>query len=70
MSETKTIWHPYPKERPNEEGLYMVTADVFFGYGKKVLILNYRTHDKFGFYDDRVIAFAELPDPYKEEKND
>lgn len=31
MSETKTIWHPYPEETPPLSGFYLVTA--VFGTG-------------------------------------
>lgn len=68
MSETKTVWHPYPKEMPKKEGEYLITSDVHYGSGKEVSIVNYLKHNKFGLSDYRVTAWAEKPEPYMEEQ--
>lgn len=76
MSENKVIWHPYPQEKPKKEKPYLVTTkkcnssktivgiDTFF-IDWKDFVLEY---PKPTFY--MVVAWAELPDPYKEETNE
>lgn len=58
-------WHPYPKEKPTEEGGYLVTMK----YGDKeafvttsVFIVAYNSFCGGRF----VTAWAELPKPYEE----
>lgn len=54
-------WHKYPEEKPPKEGLYLIslkfgnTKDVSMGYLTK------------GIYSNTLIAWAEIPEPYKEE---
>lgn len=59
VSETQTIWHKYPDEKPDEEGFYLTT----FRDGRV-----YRSGFSDGgwcAFDAKVIAWAELPEPYK-----
>lgn len=60
MSETKIVWHPYPKEKPPKEGLYLITLK--FGNTKDVS-MGYLTKD---MNSNNLIAWAEIPEPYKE----
>ena len=62
MSESKIEWHPYPKEKPPKEGLYLITLK--FGNTKDVS-MGYLTKD---IYSNTLTAWAEIPEPYKEEK--
>ena len=79
MSENKVIWHPYPKKKPlvkdnNKEEDYLVTIR----YRKEILVINasfspyykqfYREY-MISDLDKFVTAWAELPEPYKEEVN-
>lgn len=54
-------WHPYPKEKPSKDGLFLVTHR--FG-NKKEVAMAYITKD---INSNNLIAWAELPEPYKEE---
>lgn len=62
MSKNRVKWHPYPKEKPPKEGLYLITLK--FGNTKDVS-MGYLTKD---IYSNTLIAWAEIPEPYKEEK--
>ena len=80
MSENKIKWHPYPKEKPlvkdsNKVEDYLVT--IRFKKEKFVINASFSPYYK-QFYkeymrsdlDKFVTAWAELPEPYKEQKND
>ena len=63
MSENKVKWHPYPQERPIEDDAYLIT--VKYRHTRKVM-----KWDCFNGYFNvygYVIAWAELPEPYKED---
>ena len=63
MSETKIVWHPYPQEKPKSaRRFYLVTSPDVISNG---IDINYFTEFN-RFVDKRVIAWAELPEPYKE----
>ena len=64
MRECKILWHKYPNEKPSKDGLYLITLK--FGNTKEVS-MGYLTK---GIYSNSLIAWAELPKPYKEENND
>lgn len=61
MSKTVVKWHPYPKEKPKREGVYLVTLK-----DEKVTSDWFNSGD-FYFYVDDVIAWAEKPKPYQPE---
>ena len=72
MQKTEIEWHPYPKEKPNECGEYLVTVNC--GY----FSLTETSTWKDGFFTDyenkpnkicSIIAWSEKPEPYKEENN-
>ncbi len=63
MSESKIVWHKYPNERPPKDGLFLITHK--FGNKKEVAIA-YLTKDT---NSNNLIAWAEIPEPYEEEKN-
>ena len=65
-------WHKYPQEKPKECGEYIVTVNC--GYFN----LTETSTWKDGFFTDyenkpnricSIIAWAEKPEPYKEENN-
>lgn len=69
MSETKTVWYHYPKEMPKKEGQYLITLRV--GTTDYMDTDSYCINKNHGFflrYDHFVIAWAELPEPYKGDK--
>ena len=66
MEETKVKWHPYPQERPIEDNAYLIT--VKYRHSKKVMKWDC-FNGYFNVYGD-VIAWAELPKPYEEEKHE
>lgn len=68
----KTIWHPYPQEKPQNNSAKPYLVSVRF-FDEIVVDMDYYEGDYFKWCkyrkDERVIAWAEMPDPYKEEKN-
>lgn len=59
-------WHPYPKEKPTEDELYLVTLDYISG-DRSVRISEFCNKKFFAasqWYS--VVAWAELPKPYEE----
>ena len=61
---THVDWHPYPKEKPSKSGDFLVTV-------KKVeceIVMTRFYNDwaeKFNFNDKQILAWTELPEPYK-----
>ena len=63
MSENKVKWHPYPQERPIEDNDYLITVK----YRRRRKVMKWDSFNGyFNVYVD-VIAWAEMPEPYKEE---
>ncbi len=65
MSENNVVWHPYPQEKPKKDSLYIVSVKI----RDKTLTsaLKWLKRRKFIFYDKCVTAWAEMPEPYKED---
>lgn len=62
---TQVDWHPYPEEKPKINVDYLVTYKGI-GYGIRVGFDGWQTNESWAsFKDDEVIAWAELPEPYK-----
>ena len=63
-------WHPYPEEKPSAtDAYYLVTTN----YGGKLKVMTSWWIDsqyRFGVVEDRVLAWAELPEPYRRENED
>lgn len=75
MSESKVIWHPYPKEKPkvplketSEWGWEYSVAHIFLTTQKRdnQTAIGVSLFYDGEFADNEVIAWAELPEPYKE----
>ena len=64
MKKVEIVWHKYPNEKPTKDGLFLITHK--FGNRKEVAMA-YLTKD---INSNNLIAWAELPKPYKEEKHD
>ena len=69
---TKVDWHPYPEETPRYYGDYLITYTVPIKSSKNRAEITY--FDRWTdsncwdvFKDKKVIAWAELPDPYDPE---
>lgn len=62
MKKTEIEWHKYPDEKLSKDGLFLITHK--FG-NKKEVEMAYLTKD---FNSDNLIAWAEMPKPYEEEK--
>ena len=82
MSETKTVWHPYPKQKPfstdkqefiSKEMSYICTIKMH----KKTFVAELSWLPFFKKFerlywndtDKYVIAWAELPEPYNPKEN-
>ena len=70
MKKTEIEWHPYPKEKPKVVDEYLVTINYgFFKITSSAIWKDGR------FMEDEdesskmypVIAWAEMPEPYKED---
>lgn len=59
---TKINWHSYPETKPKKDGTYLVTT-----LAGDVDTDAFQLGD-FDFYMSEVIAWAELPEPYKPEE--
>lgn len=55
----EVVWHLYSEEKPTHSGYYLVTLNMF----GKIFVNVYPSN---GSFDVPVIAWAELPKPYKE----
>ena len=69
--DVKVKWYPYPEEKPSElTGDYLVTEIC---EKKRDITIDWYINPKKQFFDEdkrvSVVAWAELPDPYKELKN-
>ena len=67
MSENKVKWHPYPQEIPVEDNDYLITVK-YSRRAKKVT--TWDSVNGYFYIEGNVTAWAELPEPYKEQKND
>lgn len=70
MKKVEIKWHPYPQEKPKEEGEYLVTLRV--GTRDYVKVDNYlinKKHSYFMLSDDFITAWAEKPKPYEDMNN-
>ena len=71
MSETKVKWHSYPKEKPQNEGNYLVSfrdaIDSDFEVQSYIAInISWFDGESFDWFGSCVFAWAELPEPYHE----
>lgn len=63
---THADWHPYPDEKPTKKDRYLINIDD--GNGHKYITIATFYKDTFwenGAIDHIVIAWAELPEPYR-----
>ncbi len=83
---TKVKWHPYLKEKPKDFGWFLVSAekeDPILDDGVVSFVSRDFFEPNYGWYECRgsnevdndpetpdVIAWAELPEPYKEIEDD
>lgn len=75
MSETKTVWHPYPKEKPSASGQFLITTRDNDGQGLSRNVDFFDADEGIFWCEDaevfgieftwNVIAWSELPEPYK-----
>ena len=61
--ETKVKWHPYPKERPPKDDDYLITTK----YKRTRKVMSWDSVKGYFYTENDVIAWAELPEPYKGE---
>lgn len=72
MSATKIDWHPYPEEKPKRDKEYLVTC--VHPDGNKFIFVDFwfsaTGEGKWFTAPEKVIAWAELPEPYISEDKD
>lgn len=70
MSESKIVWHKYPEEKPKKDDDYLVSVKIEDESFTLTSCFD-MSIDAFGILSDKyVTAWAEMPEPYKGEKND
>ena len=63
MNENKVKWHPYPQERPVEDNDYLITVK----YSRRARkVTTWDSVNGYFYIEGNVTAWAELPEPYKE----
>ena len=62
MSENKVKWHPYPQERPVEDDDYLITVKC----RRTRKVTTWDSVNGYFYIEGDVTAWAELPEPYKE----
>ena len=66
----KVKWHPYPEDRPVDLVRSYLVTDIYNKKREVSMYFWYSLKNKFLEEDIApVIAWAEMPEPYKEEKN-
>lgn len=66
MSENKVKWHPYPEEKPKKEGNYLTTVGLLReNYINMDFYYITEKREYFAYSNPLVIAWAEMPEPYK-----
>ena len=66
MSENKVKWHTYRQERPIEDDDYLITVK----YRRTRKVTTWDSVNGYFYIEGDVTAWAELPEPYKEEKHE
>ena len=67
MSENNVKWHPYPQEKPKEDNEYLVSVNM---WNKSFTSTSSWITSKDVFediWDKCIYAWAEKPEPYKED---
>ncbi len=64
MSETQTVWHPWPKEQPHRDGMYLIAFRL--GKKRRVMMRPYeeRRIPPWSLIEDeeiKILYWAELP---------
>lgn len=70
MKKAEIEWYKYPEEKPKEANEYLITVNCdFFNITTSAIWENGRFVDNEEEQNeiDSVIAWAEMPEPYKEE---
>lgn len=69
---TKINWHPYPKEKPKKTGHYLVCDEYLKRHDDAGIRVSFWMQFEDGIWGwsqgYRIIAWAELPEPYSEDK--
>lgn len=61
-------WHKYPHDKPYCDDNYLVSVKI--GKSEYVTVSMYFDDEFENFHDCEVMAWAEMPEPYKEENNE
>ena len=71
MSENKVIWHKYPKQKPENIAKEIESYLTTVKKGERIIVeILYSSGGKFPVLPGyEVIAWAKLPEPYKEDES-
>ena len=67
MKKVEIEWHRYPDEKPKEDDRYIITVSAKHALFTKTSNWSSRRNVFEDYWDELVTAWAELPEPYKEE---
>lgn len=70
MSETKVVWHKYPNEKPEKYREYIITVNIRQHLYTTTADWMPDLNKFFSYRNEVIVAWAELPKPYKEENNE
>lgn len=65
-TETQVDWHPYPDKKPDVWGIYLATASIYEERDISVILWLPSENKFFGEDEYHILAWAEMPEPYKE----
>ena len=68
MSENKVKWHKYPNEKPEKYREYIITVNIRQHLYTTTSDWMPDLNKFFSYRNEVIVAWAELPEPYKEEK--
>ena len=67
MRESKIVWHPYPEEKPKKVDQYLVSVNMGNESFTSTSYWISRENVFEDIWDECIYAWAEMPEPYKEE---
>ena len=67
MSESKIVWNKYPKEKPKIDDEYIVSIKLWNKSFTATAMWRNVKDEFVDVFDRNITAWAELPEPYKEE---
>ena len=68
MSKTKTVWHPYPDEKPRRANEYLITLKKIRRFYVTTDYYDIKEGDFENEFCSNIVAWAEMPRPFEPEE--